>query len=151
MNLYGLTGSRANLIEPGKRPLSSMAPTFLETPEAVVLLGTPGGSRIISMVLLASLEVAAGRGTAKDWVTLPRFHHQYLPDVIEHEAGALSAAQIKELEARGYRLDAKTNPYGNMQAVVWYKAAARVEAASDPRGEGAARVQALSAGGEAED
>jgi gamma-glutamyltranspeptidase/glutathione hydrolase len=147
MNLYGLTGSRANLIEPGKRPLSSMSPTFLETPGAVVLIGTPGGSRIITMALLASLEVAAGRGAVKDWVGLPRFHHQYLPDVIEYETGALDAAQVKELAARGYRLRELTNPYGNMQAVVWYKEAARVEAASDPRGEGAAWVQPVSAGG----
>jgi gamma-glutamyltranspeptidase/glutathione hydrolase len=145
-NLYGLTGSRANLIAPGKRPLSSMTPTFLETPEVVVLLGTPGGSRIITMVLLAGLEVAAGRGGVRDWVELRRFHHQHLPDVIEHETGALGGAQIQELKRRGYRLDEKANPYGNMQAVVWYKDENRVAAASDPRGDGAARVETASAG-----
>lgn len=147
MNLYGLTGSDANLIAPGKRPLSSMSPTFLETPQALVLIGTPGGSRIITMLLLASLEVAAGRGTVADWVSVPRFHHQYLPDVVEYESAALSAAQRRELEARGYRLKERTAPFGNMQAVVWYKAAGRVEAAADPRGEGAAWVQPPSAGG----
>ena len=61
-NLYGLTGSAANAIAAGKRPLSSMTPAFLETDAAVVVLGTLGGSRIITMVLLAALEVAHGRG-----------------------------------------------------------------------------------------
>ncbi len=95
-NVYGLVGSRANAIVPGKRPLSSMTPTFLESEDAVVVLGTPGGSRIITMVLLAALEFAHGRG----------------------EVG-----------------------YGNMQAVYWDKKANRLQAASDPRGEGLAQVK----------
>ncbi|MDX1488189.1 MAG: gamma-glutamyltransferase, partial [Acidiferrobacterales bacterium] len=57
-NAYGLVGNEANAIAPGKRPLSSMTPTFLESPEVVAILGTPGGSRIITMVLLATLEIA---------------------------------------------------------------------------------------------
>ncbi|MEK7207562.1 MAG: gamma-glutamyltransferase, partial [Pseudomonadota bacterium] len=76
-NVYGLVGAEANAVAPGKRPLSSMTPTFLESDDAVVVLGTPGGSRIISMVLLATLEMAHGRGGPKEWVALPRFHHQY--------------------------------------------------------------------------
>lgn len=137
-NTYGLVGNQANAIAPGKRPLSSMTPTFLETPDAVVALGTPGGSRIISMVLLSALEFSEGRGSVRNWVALARFHHQYLPDVVEYEPGAFNQDEIQKLEAQGYRLKLRAAGYGNMQAVVWYKKANRVEAASDPRGEGLA-------------
>ena len=137
-NTYGLIGSKANAIAPGKRPLSSMTPTFLETPDAVVILGTPGGSRIITMVLLAALEVAHGRGGVQDWIAMPRFHHQDSPDVVEYEPGAFSADEIRELTARGHTLTLRATGYGNMQAIVWNKKMNRVEAASDPRGEGRA-------------
>lgn len=139
-NLYGLVGAAANAIAPGKRPLSSMTPTFLETRDRVVVLGTPGGSRIISMVLLATLHAAEGRGDARAWVAAARFHQQYLPDVVEHEPSAFSPPVAKGLRERGYVLK-EVRPYGNMQIVVWDKAAHRVQAASDPRGEGAARVE----------
>ena len=140
-NTYGLVGSKANAIAPGKRPLSSMTPTFLETPDAVVILGTPGGSRIPTMVLLAALEFAHGRGGVQDWVGMPRFHHQYLPDVVEYEPGAFSADAARELAARGHVLKPREAGYGNMQAIVWYKKTQRVEAASDPRGEGRAVLE----------
>ena len=139
-NTYGLIGSKANAIAPGKRPLSSMTPTFLETPDAVLILGTPGGSRIITMVLLASLEFAHGRGGVQDWVAKPRFHHQYLPDVVEYEPGAFNTDEVRELTARGHELKLREAGYGNMQAIVWYKKTKRVETASDPRGEGRAAL-----------
>ncbi|MHB8728474.1 MAG: gamma-glutamyltransferase [Sulfuricaulis sp.] len=140
-NVYGLTGAEANAIAPGKRPLSSMTPTFLESGDAVVALGTPGGSRIITMVLLASLEFAHDRGGPADWVALPRFHHQYLPDVVTFEPDAFDAAERRALEQGGYRLEALRGGYGNMQIVEWHKKTGRVEAASDPRGEGSALVK----------
>ena len=140
-NLYGLTGSSANAIAAGKRPLSSMTPAFLETDAAVVVLGTPGGSRIITMVLLAALEVAHGRGGPSAWLALPRFHHQYPSDRVEYEPGALSPDDVLDLTARGYALVPRAEGYGNMQLVAWFKKPGRVEAASDPRGEGAARVE----------
>lgn len=140
-NLYGLVGAEANAIAPGKRPLSSMTPTFLETPEAVVILGTPGGSRIITMVLLAALDFAAGNGTPRDWVRRSRFHHQYLPDRVEYEPGAFTQSEIKELGRRGHELRLRERGYGNMQIVVWHKRDNRVEAVADPRGEGAAIVK----------
>ena len=90
------------------------------------------------LVLLAALEFAQGRGGVQDWVAMPRFHHQYLPDVVEYEPGAFSADEVRELAARGYKLTLREAGYGNMQAIVWYKKAKRVEAASDPRGEGRA-------------
>jgi gamma-glutamyltranspeptidase/glutathione hydrolase len=140
-NVYGLVGNHANAIAPGKRPLSSMSPTFIETNDAVVVIGTPGGSRIISMVLLASLEFLEGRGTANDWVALKRYHHQYLPDVVQHEAGAFTRAEEKYLVDHGHKLKTINRNYGNMQAVVWYKKKNRVDAASDPRGEGLATIR----------
>lgn len=140
-NAYGLVGGDANAIAPGKRPLSSMTPTFLVSDDAVVVLGTPGGSRIISMVLLATLEFAHGRGGPKEWVSLPRFHHQYVPDVVAYEARAISADEARALQDLGHRLEAVRGAYGNMQVVAWYKKTGKLEAASDPRGEGGAIVK----------
>jgi gamma-glutamyltranspeptidase/glutathione hydrolase len=138
-NAYGLVGAEANAVAPGKRPLSSMTPTFVEDARGVAVLGTPGGSRIITMVLLAVLDEAAGNLPAS-WVGRPRFHHQYLPDTVQYEPDAFDAALIEGLEARGHRLTALEAPYGNMQAIYWDKQDRKVYAASDPRGGGAARV-----------
>ena len=138
-NAYGLVGGDANAIAPGKRPLSSMTPTFLENERGVAVLGTPGGSRIISMVLLAALEFARG-GSAADMVTLPRLHHQFVPDQIFYEADALNAEQRSELEKLGHRLERVTERYGDMQMVLWDRKTG-VSAASDPRGQGKASAQ----------
>ncbi|MEW6352767.1 MAG: gamma-glutamyltransferase [Pseudomonadota bacterium] len=142
-NLYGLVGGAANAIEPGKRPLSSMTPTFLEGEHGVAILGTPGGSRIISMVLLAALDFAAGRGP-DSWVSLKRFHHQFLPDVVQYEPGALSAPAVARLEALGHKLRPLDDTYGNMQAILWDRTQG-TRAASDPRGIGAAHTAPLPA------
>lgn len=139
-NAYGLVGAEANAIAPGKRPLSSMTPTFVEGPGGVAILGTPGGSRIITMVLLGVLEFATGKEPAA-WVARPRYHHQYLPDTLQFEAGALSAEVQDELTLRGHTLQQAQQPWGNMQAVWWDQAKGRVLAASDPRGEGTAEVR----------
>jgi len=136
-NLYGLVGGEANAIAPGKRPLSSMTPTFLEDDKKVVILGTPGGSRIITMVLLATLDIAAG-GDAASAVSVKRFHHQFLPDVIQFEPGTLTPAMVTTLQAQGYRLKELGHSYGNMQLVWWDKRHRRASAASDPRGNGLA-------------
>jgi len=140
-NVYGLVGSHANAIAPGKRPLSSMSPTFIESDDLVVAMGTPGGSRIISMVLLAILEITEGRGDVMDWVSLPRFHHQYLPAQVTYEKGAFSKKELKQLQKADHKLKASKNRYGNMQAVSWFKQKNIVQAASDPRGEGLASVE----------
>jgi gamma-glutamyltranspeptidase/glutathione hydrolase len=138
-NAYGLVGSGANRIQPGKRPLSSMSPTFIETPDGVGLLGTPGGSRIISMVLLGILQAEQHRDPYR-WVARPRFHHQYLPDQIEHETNALTDTQLQALRAMGHRLSTVQRPYGNMHAIFWHRTTGQVQAASDPRGSGRAVV-----------
>ena len=142
MNGYGLVGGVANAIAPGKRMLSSMTPTFLESDTRIAVLGTPGGSRIISMVLLAALDFAKGNGP-DSWVQVPRFHHQFIPDVIEYEQGAMSDAEIKGLAAMGHQLKEARYHYGNMQAVQLNKSTKSLAAASDKRGEGRAAVNAV--------
>jgi len=139
-NVYGLVGGDANAIAPGKRPLSSMTPTFMENERGVAILGTPGGSRIITMVLLAALDIAAG-GDAASAVAVKRFHHQFLPDAIQYEPDALTPAVIEALQAQGHTLRPLTRHYGNMQAIWWDKKDRRVTAASDPRGQGLASVK----------
>lgn len=143
-NAYGLVGAEANAIEPGKRPLSSMSPTFVENDEYLMILGTPGGSRIITMVMLGALEFVQG-GDALDVVSRPRFHHQYLPDSITYEAAAFADDVQAELALMGYSFAERKgsygedNPvYGNMQVVIHNKQTGASEAASDPRVIGAA-------------
>jgi gamma-glutamyltranspeptidase/glutathione hydrolase len=139
-NVYGLVGAEANAIAPGKRPLSSMTPSFLVNDRGVAVLGTPGGSRIITMVLLATLNYFSG-GTPETMVSLPRFHHQYLPDEVQYEEGALSEQDIAALTAMGHELKQIGRAYGNMQAVVWDRQQNKVMAASDPRHNGRAEVK----------
>ncbi|MFW6340330.1 MAG: gamma-glutamyltransferase [Wenzhouxiangella sp.] len=131
-NEFGLIGFDANEIQPGKRMLSSMSPTIVRSDERVAVLGTPGGSRIITMVLLGILDFIDGNGPAS-WVSLPRFHHQYQPDEIEVERGALSSEEIAALEALGHAVRVRLLPWGNMHALMWDRVEDRVEAAHDPR------------------
>ncbi len=137
-NGYGLVGNSANAIAPHKRPLSSMTPSFLEKKDGIAILGTPGGSRIITMVLLGALDFYDG-GDAKDIVSLPRYHQQYLPDDVEYESGAFTSAEIASLEKMGYVLK-DHGRWGNMQAITWDYKSGKVTAASDPRGIGTAEV-----------
>lgn len=131
-NEYGLIGFAANEIQPGKRMLSSMSPTIVKSDERVAVLGTPGGSRIITMVLLGILDFVDGNGP-ESWVALPRFHHQYQPDEIEVERGAFSAEEIAELEALGHMVQIRVLPWGNMHGVMWDRRTRQLEAAHDPR------------------
>lgn len=139
MNGYGLVGGLANAIAPGKRMLSSMAPTFLDDGRHVAALGTPGGSRITSMVLLAALDFAQG-GQPDSWVQAPRFHHQFMPDVVEYEKDAIAADELVGLAAMGHQLKQALYNYGDMQAVQWDKTTHQLTAASDRRGEGRAVI-----------
>lgn len=134
-NIYGLVGGHANSIQPGKRMLSSMSPSFLETEDRLAILGTPGGSRIITMVMLAALAFHEN-GEASELADLPRYHHQYLPDKIFYESGAFSRKTINNLNHMGHVLEEKQSPYGNMQVVIKDKKTSRVSAASDKRGIG---------------
>ena len=119
-NSYGLAGSQANAVAAGKRPLSSMSPSFLESPTDFAAFGTPGGSRIPSMVLISMLQYFDGRPVGQ-WVAAPRYHHQYKPDVVEYEPRAFSDAEAAELRRRGYQLKRLERSYGNQQVLYWDK------------------------------
>ena len=136
-NAYGLVGNQQNAIAPGKRMLSSMTPTFIENDQRVAILGTPGGSRIISMVMIGALQAMQG-APVEQWVGRARFHHQYLPDSLQYEPDALSEQTLEALSAMGHQLKPVDDNYGNMQAIAWDKVANKVSVASDPRGIGAA-------------
>ena len=136
-NVYGLVGAKANAIAPGKRMLSSMSPTFLETKDRLAIIGTPGGSRIITMVLLGSLAFHEGK-SAEAIVNLPRYHHQYLPDHIQYEPHALDSDTLKALEKMGHHTQPHESSWGNMQIVIKDKRSGMTSAASDKRGIGKA-------------
>ncbi len=134
-NAFGLVGNAENAVAGGKRPLSSMTPTFVETPKGLMIIGSPGGSYIISMVILGTLDYLNGMSAA-DIVADPRYHHQYLPDVVEYEKGALTDEEIARLQAMGHKLELGSRRWGNMEVITWDYATGKVAAASDPRGEG---------------
>ncbi len=131
-NAFGLVGDVANEIAPGKRPLSSMSPSFLIGSGRFAALGTPGGSRIITMVLIGLMELMDGGG-AQAAADAPRYHHQYLPDVVLAEEGALTPEQIAGLEAMGHVVKRADSTWGNMQVVLWDQRDGQVEAGSDGR------------------
>ncbi len=138
-NAYGLVGFEANAIAPQRRPLSSMSPTFVDTGDRVAILGTPGGSRIITIVLHGVLGIVEGRGL-EEVVAAPRYHHQYLPDRVEFETGAFDADMRAGLVTRGHPLLPQIRPFGDMHAILWERDTDRLEAVADPRGDGAAWV-----------
>ena len=137
-NAYGLAGSEANAVGPGKRPLSSMSPTFAEGPNGVLVTGTPGGSRIPTMLLIALLRFAEGASAAEIAAT-PRIHHQWMPDVVQFEPGALGSEEQAALEAKGHKLKGISEVWGNLQVVV-LRPDGSTEAAADPRRVGSAAV-----------
>jgi gamma-glutamyltranspeptidase/glutathione hydrolase len=138
-NAYGLLGSTANAIQPGKRMLSSMTPAFVHTAEKSLITGTPGGSRIITMQLLGMLKFLQG-GSADEIVSLPRFHHQYFPDSITFEDNSFDQATQQALKSMGHELKLSSYRYGNMQTIVVDHSSGKLDAASDPRGIGFASI-----------
>ena len=141
-NAFGVMGFEANAPKPGKRMLSSMTPTFMESKDKVAVLGTPGGTRIITMVLLGVLGYDAGL-SAQDVAALPRYHHQWLPDVIEAESGAFTPEVAQALQAMGHQLElppdeaaggrGSSHVWGNMQTVEWDRTHNTLYGGSDPR------------------
>jgi gamma-glutamyltranspeptidase/glutathione hydrolase len=137
-NGFRLVGADANSIAPGKRPLSSMTPTFVESPGGVMVLGTPGGSYIMGMVLIATLDWLHGE-SADSFIKKGRYHHQYLPDMLSFEPGALTEVEQATLRKYGHTLRESRQP-GNLQVVTWDYKSGDVKAVSDPRGVGAGVV-----------
>ncbi|MEP6633340.1 MAG: gamma-glutamyltransferase [Luteimonas sp.] len=131
-NAFGVMGFDANAPAAGKRMLSSMTPSFIESRDKVIALGAPGGSRIITQVLLGILGYDAGL-SAQQVTALPRFHHQWMPDVISAEPGAFDAATVRALQAMGHTVNAGESTWGNLQTVEWNRATNTLSGGSDPR------------------
>jgi gamma-glutamyltranspeptidase/glutathione hydrolase len=132
-NMYGLVQGVRNDIEPGKRPLSSMAPTIvLRDGKLAMVTGSPGGSRIITIVLETILNVFDFGMNAQQAVDAPRIHMQWLPDEIQYEPGALSASTIAALRREGYALD-EIPSWGSAQAIVVNAKTGMLEGGTDDR------------------
>jgi gamma-glutamyltranspeptidase/glutathione hydrolase len=116
-NVFGLVQGKANAVAPGKRPLSSMTPTLVfKDNKPVLVVGTPGGSRIITTVLEVIVNFIDHGMTLQEAIDAPRIHHQWLPDTIAAEPFALSADTVKTLEAMGYKI-VPLEPWGSGNAV----------------------------------
>ena len=131
-NAYGVFGFDANAIAPGRRPLSSMSPTFLVGKDQVAALGAKGGSRIITAVLLGILGYEQGLDSPQV-VAQPRYHHQYRPDTILEEPGTLSPATRQALEATGHTITPDDSLLVLMHAVDWDRRSDTLHAGADPR------------------
>ncbi len=139
-NAFGVVGSEANEIQPGKRMLSSMTPTILlEGDDVAMVVGTPGGSTIFTSVFQAIMNVEDFGFTPAQAVAAPRFHHQLLPpDMIMTQPNSpLPEETLRALGDRGYRF-VEPYDYGDLQMI--YRKDGDVQAASDPRNRGSARV-----------
>jgi len=139
-NVYGLLGSTANAPAPGKRMLSSMTPSIVFGADRVGVIGSPGGSTIITQVLEGILAFIDGKD-AKGITAQKRYHHQYMPDRVDVEPGAFDPATAEALTRMGYTLKDR-NPWGYMNVVTWDLKTNKLDAASDPRREsGLGKVQ----------
>lgn len=134
-NMYGLIGNKANAIAPGKRMLSSMTPTIIEKDgKLLMVVGTPGGSTIITSVYQTVLNVLEHGMTMQQAVNALKFHHQWLPDKTTFEANAFSEAAIKKLQDKGYILEQQRNTIGRMDCILVLPDGS-LEGGSDPRGD----------------
>jgi len=136
-NLFGLVGAEANAIEPGKRMLSSMTPTIVEkNGQLFMVVGSPGGSTIITSVMQTFLNVVEFKMSLKEAINVPRFHHQWLPDKIFYEEKTLPEKTINQLTSMQHTLKSRST-IGRVDAIL-VKPNGMLEGYSDERGEGAA-------------
>jgi gamma-glutamyltranspeptidase / glutathione hydrolase len=137
-NMFGLIGNQANAIAPGKRMLSSMTPTILEKDgKLFMVVGTPGGSTIITSVFQTILNVVEHGMTMQQAVNALKFHHQWLPDKVIFENGAFTERTQEVLGQKGYSLERLTNTLGRMDCVL-IRPDGSYEGASDPRADNTA-------------
>jgi gamma-glutamyltranspeptidase / glutathione hydrolase len=134
-NVFGLVGNEANAIAPRKTPLSSMTPTIItENGRLRMVVGTPGGSTIITQGLQIILNVLTYNMDVGSAVSVPRIHHQWLPDELRVEFWGLDTLTLQDLRRRGHKIQ-ETEPWGNANAIV-VTGDGTLEGAADPRGEG---------------
>jgi len=135
-NMFGLIGAKANEIAPEKRMLSSMTPTIVEKDGKLwMVVGTPGGSTIITSVLQTILNVHEFKMGMQESVNQPRFHHQWLPDMIMIEPNQFDKNVINELRSIGYTIDERNSRIiGKVDAILVLKNG-KLEAGADPRGD----------------
>ncbi len=135
-NMFGLIGAEANSIAPGKRMLSSMTPTIVEKGGKLwMVVGTPGGSTIITSVLQTILNVAEFGMTMQEAVASPRFHHQWLPDLVNFEPDAFDSTLIATLKSRGYLINEGNSPIIGKVDAILVLPDGKLEGGADPRGD----------------
>lgn len=138
VNQFGLTGSKANLIKPGKRMLSSMTPTIvLKNAKPYIVIGSPGGSTIITSVIQVVSNILNYNMGIRDAITVSRFHHQWLPDALVYEEYGLSPETINALEAKGLVIGNKAI-LGRVEGILFDDEKNIFTGLSDPRGFGKA-------------
>jgi gamma-glutamyltranspeptidase / glutathione hydrolase len=137
-NIYGLVGNGANAIEPGKRMLSCMTPTIItKNDDLFMVVGSPGGSTIITTVFQTILNVIDHGMTMQEAVNAKRFHHQWLPDVIQYEPEAMDTLTMTRLKAMGHQFR-KIGKIGRVDAIL-FSPDGLMEGGADPRGDDTAK------------
>lgn len=139
-NMFGLVGAKANEIMPEKRMLSSMTPTIIEKNGKLwMVVGTPGGSTIITSVLQTILNVHEYNMSMQEAVNQPRFHHQWLPDVIRMEPDGFDANLKKQLTEKGYHIDESNAPVLGKVDAILVLPNGKLEGGADHRGDDTAK------------
>jgi gamma-glutamyltranspeptidase/glutathione hydrolase len=137
-NIYGLIGNEANAIAPGKRMLSCMTPTLVTKDDKLfMVVGSPGGSTIITSVFQTILNVIDHGMTMQEAVSAKRFHHQWLPDLIQYEPEAIDTLTVTRLAEMGHHLK-RTGKIGRVDAILFWPEG-RMEGGADPRGDDTAK------------
>ncbi len=135
-NMFGLIGGEANSIAPQKRMLSAMTPTIVEkNGKLFMVVGTPGGSTIITSVLQTILNVSQFKMSMQDAVNAPRFHHQWLPDVITFEPDTFDTKTFETLKSKGYIINEKTTPVIGKVDAILVLPNGNLEGGADKRGD----------------
>jgi len=138
-NMFGLVGAEANAIAPEKRMLSSMSPTIVEkNGKLLMVLGSPGGSTIITSVLQNILNVTEYNMGMQEAVSKPRFHHQWLPDVVKLEPKGFDNTTTDKLKKKGYTIDESNSVVIGKVDAILVLPNGKLEGGADPRGDDSA-------------